>query len=293
VPGGTFYRGYDGVTYTDQTHPATVSDFRLDKYEVTVGRFRPFVAALNAGWRPTDGAGKHSHLNGGKGLLNVGDDAGVVYESGWSSSFDVSLPADAATLAGWLACDPTSQTWTPSAGANENRPITCVNWTVAYAFCIWDGAFLPSEAEWNYAASGGPEQRAYPWSSPATSTVIDDTYAVYCGGSCTSSQNVGGKPPGVAKWGHEDLAGNVWEWTLDFSILGAELTGYPDPCTDCVYRPSDPSAPVGPLQKRGGAFNSGASGQGSVLTSDRWPFPQDFAPGVPQGIEGLRCARAP
>jgi hypothetical protein len=42
---GTFYRGYDGVTYTDQGYPATVSDFRLDTYEVTVNRFRQFVMA--------------------------------------------------------------------------------------------------------------------------------------------------------------------------------------------------------------------------------------------------------
>jgi hypothetical protein len=46
VPGGTFSRGYDGVLYNDASHPATVSDFKLDKYEVTVGRFRAF---LNAG----------------------------------------------------------------------------------------------------------------------------------------------------------------------------------------------------------------------------------------------------
>jgi sulfatase modifying factor 1 len=293
VPGGTFYRGYDGVTFTDQTHPATVSGFRLDKYEVTVGRFRRFVAAWTGGWRPAVGAGKHAHLNGGRGLLNASGDAGAVYESGWDSSFDANLPTDAATLTQWLMCDfpqmPTTQTWTASPGANEDRPINCVNWAVAYAFCIWDGGFLPSEAEWNYAAAGGAEQRAYPWSSPSTSTVIDDSHAVYCGGSCTSTQDVGSKLAGSGKWGHEDLAGNVWEWTLDTVILGAEISGYPDPCTDCVYQPSVSSLP----QKRGGAFSSAASGQGSVLTSDRWPYEPDFAPGVPRGIEGLRCAQAP
>lgn len=38
VPGGTFYRSYDGVTYTDKSYPATVSDFALDKYEIKIGR---------------------------------------------------------------------------------------------------------------------------------------------------------------------------------------------------------------------------------------------------------------
>jgi len=47
-----------------------VGDFKLDKYEVTVGRFRQFVAAWNggAGYTPPAGSGKHTHLNGGNGL---------------------------------------------------------------------------------------------------------------------------------------------------------------------------------------------------------------------------------
>src|SRR4051794_29636074 len=80
VPGGTFLRGYDNVTHTDQTHPASVSNFRLDKYEATVGRFRAFVAAWLAGWRPPSGAGKHTHLNNGMGLATA-ENTG--YEPGW------------------------------------------------------------------------------------------------------------------------------------------------------------------------------------------------------------------
>jgi sulfatase modifying factor 1 len=46
------------------TLPAKVSTLRLDKYEVTVGRFRKFVDAWVGGWRPMAGEGKHAHLNG-------------------------------------------------------------------------------------------------------------------------------------------------------------------------------------------------------------------------------------
>jgi len=47
VTGGTFYRTYtnDGSGPTAEADPATVSSFRLDKYDVTVGRFRQFVSA--------------------------------------------------------------------------------------------------------------------------------------------------------------------------------------------------------------------------------------------------------
>jgi hypothetical protein len=58
------------------------------KYEVTVGRFRQFVNAFNVGWIPAPGSGKHSHLNGGLGLVHAGAstaDGAIVYESGWNT----------------------------------------------------------------------------------------------------------------------------------------------------------------------------------------------------------------
>jgi formylglycine-generating enzyme len=79
VPGGTYYRTHNTGDSTsgppdggwpNEADPATVSGFRLDKYLVTVGRFRQFVAAWNggAGWLPPGSSGKHTYLNGGQGL---------------------------------------------------------------------------------------------------------------------------------------------------------------------------------------------------------------------------------
>ena len=60
VPAGTFSRSYDAVTagFTDPQYVATLSDFRLDTYEIDVGRFRAFVAGYPANM-PAMGAGKN------------------------------------------------------------------------------------------------------------------------------------------------------------------------------------------------------------------------------------------
>jgi formylglycine-generating enzyme required for sulfatase activity len=206
VPGGTYNRGNDG------TYPATIATFALDKYEITVGRFRKFVEAGKGTQAspPGDGAGAHPLIAG----------------SGWqASAWNSSLATNTAALTAAVKCNSTYQSWTDAAAGNENRPMTCVSWFDAFAFCAWDGGRLATEAEWNYAAAGGSEQRLYPWGS----TAPDDTYAVFCGGSCSTTQNVGGKSPkGNGKWGHADLAGNVWEWNLDWH------GNYPLPCSNCA-----------------------------------------------------------
>jgi hypothetical protein len=146
VAGGTYERTFTVTNGQPMSlaDPATISTFRLDKYEVTVGRFRRFVSDWNggAGFRPPPGSGKHGHLNAGLGLANSG--AAGTYESGWSESDDrrIAPTDDNLGLCGAYA------TWTPSPSSQEDLPINCVNWWEAYAFCIWDGGFLASEAEW-------------------------------------------------------------------------------------------------------------------------------------------------
>jgi formylglycine-generating enzyme len=282
VPGGTFDRSYDDVTYTDPTNPATVSTFRLDKYEVTVGRYRAFVSAVENGWLPADGSGKHAHLNGGNGLAGVvaSGPSTPPYEPGWALADTASL---ATTSSGWntnLLCDAQHQEWTASPGANENLPIGCETWTEAYAFCIWDGGFLPSEAEWNYAAAGGGGsggQRVYPWSVPSTDAGIDCANAnlVSCVGSASGVGSL--SPLGDGAYGHTDMAGNVWEWNLDWFA-----TSYVAMCDDCTYVGNNSMLRV----MRGAAYDANTT---EALASYRF----SFLPGVRSATFGLRCARAP
>ncbi|MGC4091037.1 MAG: SUMF1/EgtB/PvdO family nonheme iron enzyme [Polyangiaceae bacterium] len=276
VTGGSFYRMYDGVTagYTVKTYAATVSDFRLDRFEVSVGRFRKFVTAWNGGWRPAAGDGKHKHLNSGAGVTDAA--SAMTSETGWDTTWVPNVVVSDTTL----ACNATYQSWTAAAGANEARAIVCVNWYEASAFCAWDGGFLPTEAEWNYAASGGVDQRVYPWSSPATSTLIDCTYAQYAGGAssalcvATASTTVGLlSPKGDGKFLQADLSGNAAEWTLDLSSTPTAT------CSNCANLLTGVTRVV-----RGGGGNAAV---GAMLTSYR----NALNPTVRNALTGFRCAR--
>jgi hypothetical protein len=87
ITGGTYNRTYrnSGSGPTGQADPATVSNFRLDKYLVTVGRYRQFVAAFNGGWMPPAGSGKHAYLTGG-GLAATAGGTETGWDASWSST---------------------------------------------------------------------------------------------------------------------------------------------------------------------------------------------------------------
>ena len=286
MTGGTFYRG------TTTSSPATISDFRLDKYEVTVGRFRKFLDAWAAGWRPTAGSGKHTHLNGGSGLVNT---AGG-YEPGWDATWTAYLGAagastvtptgpGAANKGEWearLKCSPTSGTWTDSAGVHEGKPMNCLSWYDAHAFCIWDGGGLPSEAEWEYAAAGGSEERTYPWGevAPGANTSLA-IYGCYFNGTgtCAGVANVapvGAAPAGASKAGQLDLAGNMWERNLDWY-----QTAYVTPCNNCANLTAGLSRAA-----RGGSFYGSASYLPASSRNTAYPAER-------YNYIGGRCARHP
>jgi formylglycine-generating enzyme required for sulfatase activity len=151
--------------------------------------------------------------------------------------------------------------------------MNCITWYESYAFCIWDSGFLPSEAEWNYAAAHGKDQRAYPWSSPASSQAIDTSYAVY---NSAPLATVGSKSSkGDGYWGQADLAGSVWEWDLDW------YSSYVPSCNNCAQL-----TPASYRMILGGGYYSDAANLLSSLRYSDVPTRRD--PTI-----GARCARTP
>jgi formylglycine-generating enzyme required for sulfatase activity len=213
VPGGTFYRGQqlganlgndDGWNPAFEwdgegpEHQATVpGPYRLDRYEVTVGRFRNFVKAYPMAFAV--GAGEIDYVVG----------------SGWQTSFETELPSTAAELTASLeSCVGTTWSATPGSTQMETRPINCVNWYVAFAFCAWDGGRLPTEAEWEFAAANGSHDWVYPFgiSFDPIPTCFDGNHAGCHGSPRPVGQFVDGQGP----FGQHDLGGNVWEWMYDW-----------------------------------------------------------------------------
>ncbi len=270
VPLGSFNRG------NDSNYRATLSEFALDIYEVNVARMRAFVGAVDEGYTPPTGSGK-----------NPSNDA----DPGWLAAWNDHLPADRAAFEAAFQCeDPTQRTWTNEPGAHERRPANCVDFYTAYAFCVWDGGRLPTDAELNYAAAGGDDQRVYPWSDPPSNNYVTGLYASYfflgagpyaCYGDgvygCTVEDLifVGTKPDGNGRWDHADLAGNVYEWVQDL------YAAYPRDCDDCANLTEGTQGTI-----RGGGFANNAS----LIQSDaRLSWGRDV-----RGVAvGVRCARSP
>lgn len=295
LPGGKYSRGYDPSGVKEMLGPdgkthgisgfqpaqteaiaATMLPFYLDKYEVSVGRFRKFLAAYDA-WvvdQPKDGSGTNEYWPG----------------TGWrQGDWKNKLPTKATELvarfdpASGSTCGQTTWHATAAGDATENLPISCVDWYEAFAFCIWDGGRLPTEAEWNYAAAGGDKQRAFPWSDPPADLSVADGYANVQLVTESDYALVGATKGHDARWGHADLAGNVWEWVLDYAP--ASLASYyaQTPCTHCADATYDATNDFRVM--RGGSKRYGSF---AARTAFR------LGPGAAQkyGDMGFRCARA-
>ncbi len=196
IPGGTFELGArrDAAFYFDNekwAHPVTVAPFKMAKAPVTNAEFAEFVE------------------DGGYEADALWSEDGLVWRNAAGASHPVYWRRDAAD--GWQM-----RRFDRWLDLPMDEPVIHICWYEANAFCRWADRRLPSEAEWEFAATmrPGPDgkltKHPYPWGdqTPTPDRACLDAYSLGC-------VPVDHCPDGENAWGCRHLIGNVWEWTSD------------------------------------------------------------------------------
>jgi formylglycine-generating enzyme required for sulfatase activity len=182
--------------------------------------------------------------------------------------------------------------------ARPLEPVTGITWDNAREYCAFRGARLPREAEFEKAARDTDDRR-FPWGNDLPTA---QTTAFGRTGDGGGPDDVGTHPLGRGPYGHEDLAGNVWEWTQDeydpvaYSRPGA-ARGVPGTCDEIKktleelraahkqgFTGSNPIPTTCEHVLRGGAYNYAAAG---LRTTNRVHHPGRFR----LLVAGVRCAK--
>jgi len=227
IKAGTFSMGGDNNQAAADEYPkhkVIVDGFWMDKTTVTNAQFAEFVKAT--GYKTT--AERKPLWADLKKQLPPGtpkpDDSLLV-----AASLVFSPPKKAVSL------DDYSQWWEWRKGANwrhpqgpkssikgkDKYPVVQISWYDAVAYAKWAGKRLPSEAEWEWAARGGLQNKIYPWGNEPVdeNTIKANTWQGRFPDKNTLRDKFYGLAP-VASfpangYGLYDMAGNVWQWCAD------------------------------------------------------------------------------
>jgi iron(II)-dependent oxidoreductase len=187
VPAGPFVMGTDDEAWAyDNERPAHVVDlpaFRIDAAPVTNWQYIEFLA------------------DGGYDQRRWWTDEGW----SWRQKADLSAPEF------WRADEPWSRLrfgWREDVPLDE--PVQHVCWYEADAYARWAGKRLPTEAEWEKAASWSAEgaKSRWPWGAGEPTAERANL-----GGALYRPAPVGAYPAGVSGYGCHQMIGDVWEWT--------------------------------------------------------------------------------
>jgi formylglycine-generating enzyme required for sulfatase activity len=228
IEGGTFFRGSnDGNRDETPRHQVHLSSFAIDVHPVTNEQFVRFIEMM--------GGEKDNNYND---IIRLRD-------------------SRVNRIGGKLSIE----------SGYAKHPVVGVTWYGAVAYAQWVGKRLPTEAEWEIAACGGPQSLRYP-----TGDEIEKTQANFFS---SDTMSVMSYPPNVS--GLYDMAGNVYEWVQDWY-------GYN------YYEASiqEPDNPKGPLQ---GVYRVIRGGCWKSLKEDlRCSKRHRNNPGTVNSTYGFRCA---
>ena len=186
VSGGAFLMGNATDAGDDDERPAhsvCLAGFYIDRHEVTNAQFKEFVEATGY-------------------VTSAENNASTLEERTWRHPYGAESNAEEA----------------------PDHPVVCISWEDASAYARWAGKRLPTEAEWE-KASRGTDGRIYPWGNEdltgAQANIADKSTALkwsdtFLDDTHKMAAPVGSFPEGKSVYGAEDMAGNVWEWCLDW-----------------------------------------------------------------------------
>ncbi len=228
IPSGTYFRGSNqGGRDEMPRHKVTLSSFALDIYPVTNEQFVRFLEVMD---------GEKDAQN--SDMIRLRD-------------------SRIRRVAGKLLVE----------SGYLKHPAVGVTWYGALAYAAWIGKRLPTEAEWEIAASTGVEEGQYP-----TGVAIERSQANFFSSDTTSVMSY--PPTGLGLY---DMAGNVYEWCADWYSYNYYETSF-----------QEPDNPKGPLQ---GVYRVLRGGCWKSLKEDmRFAHRHRNNPGSMNGTYGFRCA---